>query len=124
MEVFDVFHNSFLALTQGNVKTYHVDNPSQFEIASAKMEEKAPTPVDPTAEKTPQLTCSSCKVDFASATEQRIHFKLDWHRYNLKQKLKGKQCISEACYNEQIGKHLKLTNFQFITQDLVRYLNR
>ncbi|KAI9021898.1 hypothetical protein DFJ74DRAFT_756676 [Hyaloraphidium curvatum] len=34
-------------------------------------------------------SCATCRVSFDSANEQRQHYKLDWHRYNVKRKLKS-----------------------------------
>ncbi|XP_045502469.1 zinc finger protein 622 [Colias croceus] len=35
------------------------------------------------------FTCITCQVLFKSADLQREHYKLDWHRYNLKRKVAG-----------------------------------
>ncbi|XP_050665402.1 cytoplasmic 60S subunit biogenesis factor ZNF622 [Leptidea sinapis] len=35
------------------------------------------------------FTCITCQVVFISADLQREHYKLDWHRYNLKRKVAG-----------------------------------
>ena len=35
-------------------------------------------------------SCSTCAIEFDSIQDQRAHFKLDWHRFNLSNKLKGK----------------------------------
>jgi len=40
-------------------------------------------------------SCSYCQVQFENVDDQRLHYKLDWHRYNLKQSLAGKNAISE-----------------------------
>uniref|UniRef100_A0A383V3M5 VLRF1 domain-containing protein n=1 Tax=Tetradesmus obliquus TaxID=3088 RepID=A0A383V3M5_TETOB len=45
-------------------------------------------------------TCIACGIGissqgFSSAAEQRQHFKMDWHRYNLKRRLEKKQPLSE-----------------------------
>lgn len=34
-----------------------------------------------------QFTCISCHVKFADGDIQRLHYKSDWHRYNLKRKV-------------------------------------
>lgn len=36
------------------------------------------------------LSCSSCQLKFDNVGDQRLHFKLDLHRYNIKQGLKGR----------------------------------
>ncbi|KAI8343758.1 C2H2 type zinc-finger-domain-containing protein [Chlamydoabsidia padenii] len=33
------------------------------------------------------FTCISCKVAFETAESQRLHYRSDWHRYNLKRKV-------------------------------------
>lgn len=41
------------------------------------------------------LSCSFCNAIFEDQAQQRLHYKLDWHRYNLKQRLHGFKSISE-----------------------------
>ncbi|XP_078034517.1 tRNA endonuclease ANKZF1 [Augochlora pura] len=41
------------------------------------------------------LSCSFCNTVFEDKTQQRHHYKLDWHRYNLKQRLNGLKPINE-----------------------------
>ncbi|XP_063972704.1 tRNA endonuclease ANKZF1-like [Diachasmimorpha longicaudata] len=41
------------------------------------------------------LSCSFCNKVFEDQAQQRSHYKLDWHRYNLKQRLKGFKSITE-----------------------------
>ncbi|XP_060522965.1 tRNA endonuclease ANKZF1-like [Cylas formicarius] len=42
-----------------------------------------------------KLSCSYCLTQFESLKQQRMHYRLDWHRYNLKQSLQNKPPISE-----------------------------
>ncbi|XP_047227102.1 ankyrin repeat and zinc finger domain-containing protein 1 isoform X3 [Girardinichthys multiradiatus] len=35
------------------------------------------------------MVCSACKCSFINREEQREHYKLDWHRFNLRQKMAG-----------------------------------
>ena len=44
-------------------------------------------------------TCMVCSEIFEDLLEQRQHFKLDWHRYNLKRKLQGLSRIPEDEFN-------------------------
>ena len=41
------------------------------------------------------MTCQLCEASFPSVQEQRLHVKSDWHNYNLKQKIRGAQSVSE-----------------------------
>lgn len=41
-----------------------------------------------------QFTCITCGVRFKDAEIQKLHFKSDWHRYNLKRKVAGFECVS------------------------------
>lgn len=41
------------------------------------------------------LRCTLCgAMHFESITEQRAHFSSDWHRYNIKQNLAGKDAVT------------------------------
>ena len=41
---------------------------------------------------------------------QREHFKLDWHRFNLKQKLLDKPILSEDAFEETISGTIVVVN--------------
>lgn len=47
--------------------------------------------------------CSLCSLSFATVQEQRSHLKSDLHHYNLKQKLRGQNPVSEAEFEKLIG---------------------
>lgn len=49
------------------------------------------------------MSCSICQVTFDSVEIQREHFKLDWHRFNLKQKILDKPIMSEEAFEETIS---------------------
>ncbi|KAG8236162.1 hypothetical protein J437_LFUL005269 [Ladona fulva] len=46
------------------------------------------------------LYCSYCCVSFDDKAQQRNHYKLDWHRYNLKQNLEGKKPVTEEKFDQ------------------------
>ncbi|XP_062950226.1 tRNA endonuclease ANKZF1 isoform X2 [Cynocephalus volans] len=48
-----------------------------------------------------KLFCSSCDQTFQNHQEQREHYKLDWHRFNLKQRLKDKPLLSALDFEKQ-----------------------
>jgi hypothetical protein len=47
--------------------------------------------------------CSLCAMTFATVLDQRGHLKSDLHQYNLKQKLRGLNPVSEADFENLIG---------------------
>ncbi|XP_023578765.1 ankyrin repeat and zinc finger domain-containing protein 1 isoform X2 [Octodon degus] len=48
-----------------------------------------------------KLFCSACNQGFQNHQEQREHYKLDWHRFNLKQRLKDKPFLSALDFEKQ-----------------------
>ncbi|XP_052091788.1 ankyrin repeat and zinc finger domain-containing protein 1-like isoform X2 [Mytilus californianus] len=50
-----------------------------------------------------KMSCNYCVVDFESRGEQRRHYKSDWHRYNLRQRLKGVNYVNEDKFEELSG---------------------
>ncbi|XP_053452980.1 ankyrin repeat and zinc finger domain-containing protein 1 isoform X2 [Nycticebus coucang] len=48
-----------------------------------------------------KLFCSACDQIFQNHQEQREHYKLDWHRFNLKQRLKNKPLLSALDFEKQ-----------------------
>ncbi|KAK4853015.1 hypothetical protein QYF36_002325 [Acer negundo] len=46
----------------------------------------------------PVLTCNACNREFDDDAEQKLHYKSDWHRYNLKRKLAGVPGVTEALF--------------------------
>ncbi|XP_042636205.1 LOW QUALITY PROTEIN: ankyrin repeat and zinc finger domain-containing protein 1 [Orycteropus afer afer] len=48
-----------------------------------------------------KLYCSTCDQTFQNHEEQREHYKLDWHRFNLKQRLKDNPLLSALDFEKQ-----------------------
>ncbi|CAH1435171.1 unnamed protein product [Lactuca virosa] len=47
-----------------------------------------------------RLTCNTCKSSFESLQDQRSHFKSDFHRFNLKLAVAGKDIVKEDDFDE------------------------
>ncbi|XP_060064926.1 tRNA endonuclease ANKZF1-like [Ylistrum balloti] len=47
-----------------------------------------------------KMSCNFCSTDFISREEQTKHYKSDWHRYNLRLKLRDKESVTEAKFIE------------------------
>lgn len=45
------------------------------------------------------LYCTTCQIAFELSEEHRAHYKSDWHRYNLKQKIRNRQTIDEPKFH-------------------------
>ncbi len=48
-------------------------------------------------------TCTLCDVRFSTVAEQRVHIRSDFHGYNLKQRLRGLQTVSETDFDKLVG---------------------
>uniref|UniRef100_F6T6P3 tRNA endonuclease ANKZF1 n=1 Tax=Monodelphis domestica TaxID=13616 RepID=F6T6P3_MONDO len=48
-----------------------------------------------------RMFCSACVQSFQSRQDQREHYRLDWHRFNLKQRLKGQLSLSAHEFEKQ-----------------------
>lgn len=46
----------------------------------------------------PGLTCNACNKEFEDDSEQKLHYKSEWHRYNLKRKVAGVPGVTEALF--------------------------
>lgn len=46
----------------------------------------------------PSLTCNACNKEFEDEAEQKLHYKSEWHRYNLKRKVAGVPGVTEALF--------------------------
>ncbi|KAI3681636.1 hypothetical protein L6452_36438 [Arctium lappa] len=47
-----------------------------------------------------RLTCNTCKSSFESLQDQRFHFKSDFHRFNIKLTVAGKDTVKEDDFDE------------------------
>lgn len=50
------------------------------------------------------FTCVTCRVQYGDGEAQRIHYKSDWHRYNLKRKVASLPPVTEAFFFEKSSK--------------------
>ncbi|CAH1790093.1 unnamed protein product [Owenia fusiformis] len=50
-----------------------------------------------------KMSCSMCAVNFDTREEQVNHYKSDWHRFNLKQRIKGLVSVSEEMFENIAG---------------------
>ncbi|XP_073401585.1 tRNA endonuclease ANKZF1 isoform X2 [Dendrobates tinctorius] len=48
-----------------------------------------------------RMSCLTCQCKFDSREEQREHYTLDWHRFNLKRRIRGAEVLSEEDFQEK-----------------------
>ncbi|XP_016424444.1 ankyrin repeat and zinc finger domain-containing protein 1-like isoform X2 [Sinocyclocheilus rhinocerous] len=50
-----------------------------------------------------RMFCSACQCPFESREEQMEHYKLDWHRFNLRQRLEGGSVVTVEEFEKKTG---------------------
>ncbi|XP_016142783.1 ankyrin repeat and zinc finger domain-containing protein 1-like [Sinocyclocheilus grahami] len=50
-----------------------------------------------------KMFCSACRCHFESREEQMEHYKLDWHRFNLRQRLEGRSVVTVEEFEKKTG---------------------
>jgi len=55
------------------------------------------------------FTCVTCRVQYGDGDAQRLHYKSDWHRYNLKRKVASLPPVTEAVFSDKSSKLAKST---------------
>jgi hypothetical protein len=58
-------------------------------------EQQAPSELQSEAK---ALRCNSCLAVFTESSEHRAHFRSEWHRHNLRRKIKHMQPVSQEEY--------------------------
>ncbi|KAI6046184.1 C2H2 type zinc-finger-domain-containing protein [Pisolithus marmoratus] len=53
------------------------------------------------SEETALFTCLSCTVAFVSAEDQRVHYRSDYHRYNMKRRVAGLPPVTAAIFDQK-----------------------
>ncbi|CAD6226083.1 unnamed protein product [Miscanthus lutarioriparius] len=44
------------------------------------------------------VTCNACNAGFDDKEQRRLHYRSEWHRYNLKRKVAGVPGVTEALF--------------------------
>lgn len=50
-----------------------------------------------------KMVCSACRCSFNNREEQMEHYKLDWHRFNLRQKMTGASPVTAEEFERKTG---------------------
>ncbi|XP_077392807.1 tRNA endonuclease ANKZF1 isoform X2 [Festucalex cinctus] len=70
------------------------------EPATEKLEDKTAEDVREVLDK---MACSACRCSFFNREEQMEHYKLDWHRFNLRLKMSGKPPVTTEEFERKTG---------------------
>jgi hypothetical protein len=74
--------------------------------SESRQEKSEESPV-PTTVASGTRSCNICQgISFLDVNEQRIHYRSDWHRYNVKLKLNKQDTVPEVHFNQLVdGMH-------------------
>ncbi|GFG28589.1 hypothetical protein Cfor_10717 [Coptotermes formosanus] len=99
-KVYKIFEaDNFNKLTKG-MKIAHCMGSSSIEDVLAKNADSQNLCKHEDLSVSEKLFCSFCNAKFEDQVQQRWHYKLDWHRYNLKRKLNGLESITEEKFTQ------------------------
>ena len=90
-----------LATLQLKDPTFHEPDSTTSDSLIIK-EDSAEVYQDTQSERQDTTSCLLCQTAFANFQHQRDHAKSDWHKYNLKQKVRGAQTVSEPGFEKLI----------------------
>ncbi|KAL5507267.1 REI1 [Sanghuangporus vaninii] len=78
-----------------------LDSPSPLYSPSVR---KMAAVMQPTTELSgqPLFTCLSCSIAFPSAEDQRLHYRSDHHRYNMKRRVANLPPVSATVFNQKV----------------------
>ena len=84
--------------------TLHVKDPNLLQPlpSSATTSLEPPEPALQEQSKDNSLSCGLCGMAFSNLADQRSHVKSDWHGYNLKQRLKCDEAVSETDFEKLV----------------------
>ncbi|EFA08600.1 tRNA endonuclease ANKZF1 [Tribolium castaneum] len=93
MEFMKIFDEKFHEIVKSGIRSILLENEPE-DVENSILKDWLP-------EKPNSLACSYCRVEFDQVCQQREHYKLDWHRYNLRQSLLQKPPITEEEFDEK-----------------------
>lgn len=118
MEQIAIFEEEFLNIINDGIHNVHLESPETdgryfflffcFNMNSiVLLADDSPVQEEWILRNPTNLTCSYCRIQFSDSVQQREHYKLDWHRYNLKQDLISREPLTEEQFNQKAGNIFK-----------------
>lgn len=87
----------------GDEGSCHDEPPSGQEASSTDCHYITLNQLSTTQETRKDTFCNTCQTGFASREEQVEHYQLDWHRYNLRRRLKGLTHVPQEAFETVAG---------------------
>ncbi|XP_054471471.1 ankyrin repeat and zinc finger domain-containing protein 1 isoform X3 [Anoplopoma fimbria] len=78
-------------------------NPASEELVDKSPEDDRQRESSLVREVSDKMVCSACKCPFISREEQTEHYKLDWHRFNLRLKISGMPTVTAEEFERKTG---------------------
>ncbi|XP_047193201.1 ankyrin repeat and zinc finger domain-containing protein 1 isoform X3 [Scophthalmus maximus] len=100
--IFDLCPNDEALLGLREVNTVP-RQPVNTEPASHEREDERQRESSLARDVSEKMVCSACRCPFVSREEQTEHYKLDWHRFNLRQKLAGLPPVTVEEFEKRTG---------------------
>jgi len=90
---------------ENGINTHSVDEPfdDYYSDVDNNTEDRVSTDDPVTSLGSVGLSCTTCDLSFANVLQQRQHFKLDFHRHNIKRRENGQKPIGETEFVEIMG---------------------
>nr|XP_023695697.1 ankyrin repeat and zinc finger domain-containing protein 1 isoform X1 [Paramormyrops kingsleyae] len=101
--VFDCFQDTTLLQGLEEVTTVQVVTPLPTGTGSHRQAGVSSLDRSPHGEVSDKMFCSACQCPFDSREEQTEHYKLDWHRFNLRQRLAGRSPVTVEDFERKTG---------------------
>lgn len=81
------------------------------EPADARSDNPAPSAHKESPSVSENAQCVSCKLPFDSFESQRVHFRTDWHKYNVQRRKRDRVAVTEAQFDQlsDLGSHSSLS---------------
>ncbi|XP_069554718.1 tRNA endonuclease ANKZF1 isoform X1 [Brachyistius frenatus] len=77
--------------------------PNKDRLEDKSPEEDGQGELNAVREVSDKMVCSACRSAFINREEQREHYKLDWHRFNLRQKIAGLLPLTAEEFERRTG---------------------
>ncbi|KAL5485189.1 REI1 [Sanghuangporus weigelae] len=88
-----------MAISVSPERDQNISNPSQ-DLSVYKMAAVMQPATELSGQ--PLFTCLSCSIAFPSAEDQRLHYRSDHHRYNMKRRVANLPPVSATVFNQKV----------------------